>query len=149
IMPLFHIHGLMASILASLEAGARVVCTDGSYGAAFFRWLDEFRPSWYSAVPTMHQALLRQARNDRRTARRSQLRFVRSSSASLASRILHDLEELFGVPVIEAYGMTEASHQVASNPLPPAARKPGSVGLAAGPEIAVIDATGRLLPPGM
>ena len=149
IMPLFHIHGLMAAILATLQAGAGVVCTDGIYGGRFFEWFQEFRPSWYSAVPTMHQAVLRQARDHGAMARRGRLRLVRSSSASLAPRIFHELEDVFGVPVIEAYGMTEASHQVASNPLPPAVRKPGSVGPAAGPEIAVIDEGGHHLPPGM
>lgn len=58
------------------------------------------------------------------------------------------LETTFGVPVIEAYGMTEASHQMASNPLPPAPRYAGSVGMAAGPEIAIMDDDGQLLPPG-
>jgi acyl-CoA synthetase (AMP-forming)/AMP-acid ligase II len=149
ILPLFHIHGLMASILATLQAGARVVCTDGTYGRRFFEWLEEFQPSWYSAVPTMHQAVLRQARDHEALARRGRLRLIRSSSAPLAPRIFHELEAVFGVPVIEAYGMTEAAHQVASNPLPPAARKPGSVGPAAGPEIAVVDEAGRPLPPGM
>ena len=148
IMPLFHIHGLMTAILATLQAGARVVCTDGIYGARFFRWFEEFSPSWYSAVPTMHQAVLRQARGRGAVAGR-RLRLVRSSSAPLPPRILHELEDVLGVPVIEAYGMTEASHQVASNPLPPGTRKPGSVGTAAGPEIAVIDELGHFLPPGM
>jgi oxalate---CoA ligase len=149
IMPLFHIHGLVAAILATLQAGAGVVCTDGRYGARFFEWTDEFRPTWYSAVPTMHQAVLRQARNHKVMAWRGRLRLVRASSASLAPRIFHELEDMLGVPVIEAYGMTEASHQVASNPLPPATRKPGSVGPAAGPEIAVVDQAGTPLPAGM
>ncbi len=149
IMPLFHIHGLMAAILATLHAGAGVVCTDGIYGTRFFEWLDEFNPSWYSAVPTMHQAVLRQARDHGHLARRGRLRLARSSSAPLPPRILHELEDVLGVPVIEAYGMTEASHQVASNLLPPGARKPGSVGKAAGPEIAVVDELGNPLPPGM
>jgi non-ribosomal peptide synthetase component E (peptide arylation enzyme)/thioesterase domain-containing protein len=149
VMPLFHIHGLMAAVLATLQAGARVVCTDGSYGVRFFAWLEEFEPTWYSAVPTMHQAVLRQARDHAFAARRSSLRLIRSSSASLAPRLLHDLEDVFGVPVIEAYGMTEASHQVASNPLPPKVRKPGSVGLPAGPEIAIVDDRGHPLPFGM
>jgi acyl-CoA synthetase (AMP-forming)/AMP-acid ligase II/thioesterase domain-containing protein/acyl carrier protein len=148
IMPLFHIHGLMASVMATLEAGAGVVCTDGIYGARFFEWLEEFRPSWYSAVPTMHQAVLRQARHHGPIGRHGRLRLVRSSSASLPASVLHELEDTFGVPVIEAYGMTEASHQIASNPLPPGVRKAGSVGPAAGPEIAVVDENGRRVAPG-
>ena len=58
------------------------------------------------------------------------------------------LESAFDVPVIEAYGMTEAAHQIAINPLPPGRRKPGSVGLATGPEVAIMDPVGRLLPAG-
>ena len=132
ILPLFHIHGLMAAVLATLEAGASVVCTDGAYGVEVLEWFEEFRPSWYTAVPTMHQGVLSMARDRAAAVRRGRLRLIRSSSAPLALRVLRELEDVFGVPVIEAYGMTEASHQIASNPLPPAVRKPGSVGPAAG-----------------
>jgi acyl-CoA synthetase (AMP-forming)/AMP-acid ligase II/thioesterase domain-containing protein/acyl carrier protein len=145
VMPLFHIHGLMAAILSSLAAGASVVCTPGFQTAGFFAWMDAFRPTWYTAVPTMHQAVLANAATNRATLARSHLRFVRSSSASLPPQVMADLEDVFGAPVIEAYGMTEASHQMTSNPLPPAARKPGSVGVAAGPEVALMDEQGNLL----
>ena len=146
IMPLFHIHGLIAGTLASLIAGSSVVCPPGFYAPQFFPWLDECRPTWYTAVPTMHQAILARAVAPRASIGRCPLRFIRSSSAPLSSRLLTALEETFNVPVIEAYGMTEASHQMASNPLPPQQRKPGSVGVAAGPEIAIMDAAGNLLP---
>jgi len=148
VMPLFHIHGLMAAVLASLAAGASVVCTPGFNALRFFAWLDQLRPSWYTAVPTMHQAILARAARNRDAAGRARLRFIRSSSASLPPQALHDLEAAFGCPVIESYGMTEAAHQMTSNPLPPALRKPGSVGIAAGPEVAVMDGDGRLLGPG-
>lgn len=148
VMPLFHIHGLMAAVLASLGAGASVVCTDGVYAAGFYQWLAEFRPTWYTAVPTMHQAIVSRARAHADVIREAPLRLVRSSSAALPPSVLADLEQTFGAPVLEAYGMTEAAHQMASNPLPPRARKPGSVGVAAGPDIAVMDATGRLLSAG-
>lgn len=148
IMPLFHIHGLMAAVVASLCARGSVVCTDGAYAARFFDWTREFRPTWYTAVPTMHQTILAQARARPGAAREVPLRFIRSSSAALPVPVLEELERVFGAPVVEAYGMTEASHQMASNPLPPRARKPGSVGVAAGPEIAVMDGEGRLLSPG-
>lgn len=141
-MPLFHIHGLVAGLLAPLAAGSRTVCAPALRLPDFFDWLDACGASWYSAVPTMHQAVLAAA--DGRRPRRP-LRFVRSSSAALAPATLAALEAHFGCPVIEAYGMTEAAHQMASNPLPPAVRKPGSVGLPAGPEIAVIDAAGEPL----
>lgn len=148
IMPLFHIHGLMAALLASLRAGGSVVCTDGVYANRFFRWMEEFRPTWYSAVPTMHQGILARAGEHAQIIRETPLRFIRSSSASLPPVVLAALEDTFGAPVVEAYGMTEAAHQMACNPLPPGARKPGSVGPAAGPEIAIMDAAGKLLEPG-
>ena len=148
IMPLFHIHGLMAPVLASLAAGAEVVCTPGFDALRFFVWLDEARPSWYSAVPTMHQAILARAGRNERTVRDSRLRFVRSSSASLPPPVMAELERVFDAPVIEAYAMTEAAHQMCSNPLPPAVRKPGHVGPAAGPEVAIMDDGGTALPAG-
>ena len=123
VMPLFHIHGLIAAVLASLSAGASVVCTPGFNALKFFGWMDEVRPTWYTAVPTMHQAILARAERNREILERNRLRFLRSSSASLPPQVMAELEETFGAPVIEAYGMTEAAHQMASNPLPPRARK--------------------------
>jgi acyl-CoA synthetase (AMP-forming)/AMP-acid ligase II/acyl carrier protein len=139
VMPLFHIHGLVASLLSSLTAGASVVCTPGFFAPNFFEWLEEMKPTWYTAVPTMHQAILQRGDKNRDIIRSNPLRFIRSSSSSLPPKVMEDLERLFDTPVIEAYGMTEAAHQMASNPLPPLTRKPGSVGLAAGPEMAVMD----------
>jgi acyl-CoA synthetase (AMP-forming)/AMP-acid ligase II len=148
IMPLFHIHGLMAAVLATIESGASVVCTPGFDAMKFLSWLKEFEPTWYTAAPTMHQAILARASRHRKEAAASRLRLIRSSSAALPPQVLTALEHLFGAPVIESYGMTEAAHQMASNPLPPIARKPGSVGLAAGPEIAIANERGELLPAG-
>jgi acyl-CoA synthetase (AMP-forming)/AMP-acid ligase II len=148
IMPLFHIHGLIAATLSSLAAGASVSCTPGFNALRFFHWLEEVRPTWYTAVPTMHQAILGRAKRHREEIARSRLRLIRSSSASLPATVMMEMEKTFGVPVIEAYGMTEASHQMASNPLPPRARKPGSVGLAAGPEVAILDEDWTVLPRG-
>ena len=148
VMPLFHIHGLIAATLASLHAGAAVVCTPGFNALRFFGWLDAERPSWYTAVPTMHQAILARAERNREIIARAPLRFLRSSSASLPAQAMRDLEAAFGAPMIEAYGMTEASHQMCSNPLPPRPRKPGIVGLPAGPEVAIMDEAGNILPQG-
>ncbi len=148
VMPLFHIHGLMAAVLGSLRAGASVCCTPGFDALRFFGWMRETAPTWYTAVPTMHQAILARAGRNRDAIAAVRLRFVRSSSASLPPQVMAALEEAFDAPVIEAYGMTEASHQMASNPLPPRARKPGSVGVAAGPDVAVMDGAGRVLPAG-
>jgi len=145
VMPLFHIHGLVAALLASLRAGASVGCTPGFHQLHFFDWVDELDPTWYTAVPTMHAAVLARAPDHEETVGRQRLRFVRSSSAALPVPVLEGLEQTFGAPVVEAYGMTEAAHQMASNPLPPGVSKPGTVGRASGPEIAVLDPDGRVL----
>jgi acyl-CoA synthetase (AMP-forming)/AMP-acid ligase II len=148
IMPLFHIHGLIAAVLSSVGAGGSTVCTPGFNALKFFAWLEEAKPSWYTAVPTMHQAILTRAERNKDAIARASLRFIRSSSASLPPQVMQELEAVFGAPVIESYGMTEAAHQMTSNPLPPRARKPGSVGIAAGPEVRVMDEEGNLLPSG-
>ncbi|MGH8501418.1 MAG: acyl--CoA ligase [Gammaproteobacteria bacterium] len=148
IMPLFHIHGLIAALLAPLAAGGSVFCTPGFNALKFFDWFEQAQPTWYTAVPTMHQAILARARRHRAQIAAAPLRFIRSSSASLPARVLRELEATFRAPVIESYGMTEAAHQMASNPLPPRPRVPGSVGIAAGPEIAIMDENGSLLPAG-
>lgn len=148
VMPLFHIHGLVAALLVSLAAGGCVSCTPGFNALQFFAQLEASGATWYTAVPTMHQAILARAMRNAEAVRNARLRFIRSSSAPLPPQVMADLEAVFRVPVIEAYGMTEAAHQMASNPLPPRARKPGSVGVAAGPEIAIMGDAGRLLPQG-
>ncbi len=144
IMPLFHIHGLIAAVLASLGAGAAVCCTPGFNAFKFGEWLRDVRPSWYTAVPTMHQAILMRMRDKPEQAKAAGLRFIRSSSASLPPQVMAELEHVFASPVVEAYGMTEAAHQMACNPLA-GPRKPGSVGKAAGPEVAVMDEDGAIL----
>ena len=138
IMPLFHIHGLVAALLATLATGGSVACTPGFYAGRFFEWLAECQPTWYTAVPSMHQSILERAKSAGAAIQAHPLRLIRSSSASLAPQVMASLEESFGCPVIEAYGMTEAAHQMASNPLPPFLRKPGSVGLAAGPDVTIL-----------
>jgi acyl-CoA synthetase (AMP-forming)/AMP-acid ligase II len=148
IMPLFHIHGLIAAVLSSLGAGATVSCTPGFNALKFFSWLDEVNPTWYTAVPTMHQAILSRAARNEESIAKCRLRLIRSSSASLPPQVMLELEKVFNAPVIESYGMTEASHQMASNPLPPRPRKPGAVGIAAGPEVAIMADDGTILPQG-
>jgi len=142
IMPLFHIHGLMAGLLAPLSAGGGVCCSPGFNALRFFSWMAEARPTWYTGVPTMHQAILARAARNPEVIRANPLRFIRSSSSALPPRVIAELESVFGAPVIESYGMTEAAHQMASNPLPPGLRKPGTVGPAAGPELRVVDERG-------
>ena len=148
VMPLFHIHGLIAAVLSSLYAGASVACTPGFNALKFFPWVDEIRPTWYTAVPTMHQVILARAGRNQEILDRNPLRFIRSSSSSLPSTVMTELEEIFSAPVIESYGMTEAAHQMTSNPLPPHERRPGCVGVAAGPEVAIMAPNGELLAPG-
>jgi len=148
VMPLFHIHGLIAAVLAPLSAGGSVVCTPGFNALRFFGWMTEAQPTWYTAVPTMHQAILARARHNTAVIAAHPLRFIRSSSSALPPQVLAELEATFGAPVTEAYGMTEAAHQMACNPLPPGVRKPGTVGLPAGPEVAIMDEQGQLLPTG-
>lgn len=148
VMPLFHVHGLVGALLASLYAGASVACAPGFLAPEFLDWLEQVRPTWYTAVPTIHQAVLARVAATPEKARIAPLRFIRSCSAPLAPSVFEQLEQVFGVPVIEAYGMTEAAHQIASNPLPPRPRKPGSVGIPAGPQVAIMDSQGNLLPAG-
>ncbi len=149
VMPLFHIHGLMACTLAPLSVGGSVVATPGFDALKFFSWLTEADPTWYSAVPTMHQAILTRAQRNRANIEGARLRFIRSSSASLPPSVLAELEATFKAPVVEAYAMTEAAHQMTCNPLPPKIRKPGTVGQAAGPEVAIMsEETAELLAPG-
>ena len=148
IMPLFHIHGLIAAVLTSLAAGASVSCTPGFNALRFFAWLEEVKPTWYTAVPTMHQAILARAERNKAIIEAAPLRLIRSSSASLPPQVMQALEATFGAPVIESYGMTEATHQMTSNPLPPAPRYAGSVGIAAGPEVKIADNEGHFLAAG-
>ena len=147
IMPLFHIHGLIGAVLSSWSAGASVAAMPALLAPDFFGWVEEFQPTWYTAVPAMHQAILARSRHVP-SARGTSLRFARSCSSALAPKLMAEVEDALGIPLVEAYGMTEASHQMATNPLPPAARKPGSVGRAAGCQIAIMDGSGNLLSPG-
>jgi acyl-CoA synthetase (AMP-forming)/AMP-acid ligase II len=149
VMPLFHIHGLIAGVLAPMAVGSQIFCTPGFNALKFFAWMKECRPTWYTAVPTMHQTILSRAAGNMDVIESNPLRFLRSSSSSMPTQVIAELEKVFNAPLIESYGMTEASHQMASNPLPPAKRIPGSVGIAAGPEIAIMDNDGKLLGPGV
>jgi acyl-CoA synthetase (AMP-forming)/AMP-acid ligase II len=149
VMPLFHVHGLVASTLATLSTGGTVVVPAKFSPLSFWRVAKEHGVTWYSAVPTIHQLLLaRVADGSSRPAGTERLRFIRSCSAALPPAVMHSLEAAFGAPVLEAYGMTEAAHQMASNPLPPAERKPGSVGRGSDVQISIMDAAGKHLAAG-
>lgn len=149
IMPLFHIHGLMAGLAAPLSAGGSVLCTTGYSAPHVLGWFESERVTWTTAVPTLLQSLAEQARAHPEQLPSKPLRFLRSSSASLPPLVMHDLEQRFNAPVVEAYGMTEAAHQMCCNPLPPGERRAGSVGVAAGPEVAIMANDGTLTLPGV
>ncbi len=148
LMALFHIHGLVAGLLAPLLSGGSTICPLRFELDNFFAWMKEWRPTWYSAVPMIHDAVLAAALQRSDDIADHTLRFIRNSSASLSVSVMAELERTFGVPVVEAFSMTEASHQVCCNPLPPECRKPGSVGKPAGVEVAIMDGAGRVLAAG-
>ena len=151
VMPLFHIHGLVAAVSASLSVGASIWCAPGFDALRFFGWMRDAQPTWYTAVPTMHQAILTRAKHNQDVIDEVPLRFLRSSSASLPAQVMEALQATFNAPVIEAYGMTEAAHQMCCNPFD--RQKPGAVGIAAGPEVKVahetenhlVDGTGEVV----
>jgi acyl-CoA synthetase (AMP-forming)/AMP-acid ligase II len=145
VMPLFHIHGLVASTFAALSAGGVVIVPRRFTAHRFWPQAREYGATWLSAGPTLHQMIL-----DRVDAAGppGSLRFVRSCSSALSPALLERAEREYGAPMLEAYGMTEASHQMTANPLPPAARVPGSVGIPTGTEVRVVDAAGSALPDG-
>jgi oxalate---CoA ligase len=146
VMPLFHVHGLIGATLSTLYTGGAVVVPARFSAGTFWQTASRYDVTWYSAVPTIHQILL--GRADQDNAPRGGLRFIRSCSSALAPSVFHQMEERFGAPVLEAYGMTEAAHQMASNPLPPGPRKPGFVGKGTVVDIVIRDDQGRALPAG-
>jgi acyl-CoA synthetase (AMP-forming)/AMP-acid ligase II len=143
IMPLFHIHGLIGSAMSTLLSGGTLVVPTKFNALSFWRTVRDHRATWFSGVPTMHQVLL--ARTHSKPVEAETLRFIRSCSAPLSPELIHKIEDLFGVPFVEAYGMTEAAHQMTSNPLPPRHRKAGSVGVGTGIRIGVMDKDGNQL----
>ena len=148
VMPLFHVHGLVASTLATLSSGGTLILPERLNIASFWGTVTKYNVTWFSAVPTIHQALIGRRRQNKALSRPDGLRFIRSCSAPLANQTLIDMEELFGVPVLEAYGMTEAAHQMTSNPLPPDRRMIGSVGKATGLSVAIMDDKGNFIATG-
>ncbi|PWN50811.1 putative PCS60-AMP-binding protein, peroxisomal [Violaceomyces palustris] len=138
VMPLFHVHGLLCGLLAPLLSGGSVVIPPKFSASVFWSELGSNGCNWYTAVPTIHQMLL----NTTKPERLPKLRFIRSCSSALSPSTFHAIEEAFQAPVLEAYAMTEASHQMTSNPLPPLKRKPGTVGFGHGVEVKILDSKG-------
>jgi amino acid adenylation domain-containing protein len=148
VLPLFHVYGLIGTLLASLTTGGSVVCPSGFSGPTFFASMAEFYPTWYAAVPALHQEILMHAGQYGDIIARCPLRFIRSGAAPLPLQVLTELEEIFNAPVLKGYGLTETSGRITSDPLPPQPRKPDSVGVAVGVEVAVMDEEEMLLPAG-
>lgn len=148
VMPLFHVHGIVGSMLSTLASGGTVVCPPGFSALEFWQLLETFKPSWYSAVPTMHQMLLARADRNLPALKANPLRFIRSSSASLPPVVMERIEQVFNAPVLESYSMSEAAHMMTSNPLPPLMRKPGSVGYGLGVEVGIMNESGEMLEKG-
>ena len=147
-MPLFHIHGLIAILAASIRSGASICASNGFNALKFLELAKSEKITWYSGVPTMHQAILLRAEKNLELAKNLNLRLIRSSSASLPPAVFEKLNNVFGGSIIEAYGMTEATHQMTSNPLPPKKQKPGFVGIPAGPEVCIMDEKNKKLDQG-
>ncbi len=147
VMPLFHVHGLIGATLSSLWAGSTLVMPPRFSAGQFWPAVAVHRVTWYSAVPTIHQVLVSRADSDG-APEESGFRFIRSCSAALAPATLAQLESRFNAPVLEAYAMTEAAHQMTSNPLPPGVHKPGSVGRGTNVGVAIMDEAGNLLATG-
>ncbi len=148
VMPLFHIHGIVASMLSTLASGGTVVCPPGFNALEFWKLLETFKPTWFSAVPTMHQLLLARAQRNLSVIKANPLRFIRSSSAALPPVVMERMEQVFNAPVLESYSMSEAAHMMTSNPLPPLVHKPGSVGYGLGVEVGIMNESGKLLEKG-
>jgi acyl-CoA synthetase (AMP-forming)/AMP-acid ligase II len=149
LMPLFHIHGLVGCLLSTLASGGTFICPTGFNALEFWQLVDTYKPTWYSAAPTIHQMILGRASRNQDIVKSHRFRFIRASSAPLPPVIIEQMEAVLNTPVVESYSMTEAAHMMTSNPLPPKIRKPGSVGYAPlGVEIGIMNENGYLLPQG-
>lgn len=147
IMPFFHIHGLMVAI-STLQSGGTIICPPKFVPSQFYQWLENFKPTWYTASPTIHQSIVDLAKTNIKIIKKSKLRFIRSSSAAMPIKLLIELEKIFCAPVAESYGMSEATLQITSNPPSFKLRKLGSVGKAHGLQIMVINEKGKKLKSG-
>jgi acyl-CoA synthetase (AMP-forming)/AMP-acid ligase II len=135
VMPLFHVHGLLAAFLAPLASGGTIILPPKFSAHTFWRDFVAHGATWYTAVPTIHQILLKNPL----PSPVPYIRFIRSCSSPLSPTTFHALESALKAPVLEAYAMTEAAHQMTSNPLPPLKRKPGTVGIGQGVKVAILD----------
>ncbi|KAK2786472.1 hypothetical protein FQN53_006628 [Emmonsiellopsis sp. PD_33] len=144
VMPLFHVHGLLAAFLAPLSSGGSAIVPERFSASTFWTDFITHKANWYTAVPTIHQILLKSPHPNPIP----EIRFIRSCSSPLSPKVFHELEKAFNAPVLEAYAMTEAAHQMTSNPIPPGKRQPGSVGIGQGVEVKILDQNENELPQG-
>jgi len=151
VLPVYHINGAMVTVSAPLVSGSSVVMPSRFSARTFWQTVAEHGCTWSSLVPTIIKYLLDRADQEPYSfgnePRLTAFRFGRSASAPLPAVVLEQWEETFKVPMIETIGLTETAGTVATNPMPPAERKPGSVGLAVGNEIIIADEDGKELGP--
>ncbi len=147
IAPMFHSLATKGAVFAAVASGGSVICAPASDPQLFFEWMDELAPTWFGAVPSMLQAILQRAPQFEHVIRRRPLRFFRSVAAPLPRTLADRLEHIFRAPLIQVYGLSEASGLTAE-PLPPGRRKPGSVGVPIAPEVAILNDRLERLPHG-
>ena len=145
---MFYTQGILVSVLSPLMTGGSTVLTPGYDPLNFFAWIDEFRPTWYAAPTAIQRSILSRAALHSDIVSRSRLRVIRCSSAPADSDLIAEVEQLFGAPMLDSYGMTETSSTIAGESLGKGERKRGSVGIAVGCEIAAVDERDAFLPPG-
>ncbi|RNI18983.1 class I adenylate-forming enzyme family protein [Flexivirga caeni] len=145
ILPLFHVNGLLVSVLSPLRAGGSVVVGPRFSPATFWDVVETHRPTYFSAVPTIYAIL--EARADR-AVDTSSLRFAMCGAAPMPAELIGRIEERFGMALVEAYGLSECTVGATANPVE-GPRKAGTVGVAfPGVEIGVVDAEGIPQPSG-
>lgn len=141
VLPWFHINGLVITMLTPLLAGHEIVVVEKFSVTNFWAWVEKYHVTWFSGVPTIYSYLL-SAKPDK-TYNADSLRFARSASSSLAVSVLEEFEKRYKVPVIESYGITEGCSQITANPIKKGKQKPGSVGIAFGNKIKIVDDAGE------
>lgn len=141
-----HIGGLVDLLLAPLISGGSVICAGSFDALRFYDGLATGQPTWFQGVPTTLRELLQMGRTRRHSLEKYPLRFLRSVAAALPPSQMAELEDFFGIPVIQTFGMTEAGPLITTNHLPPELRKPGSAGSPCGPEVVIFNPQGQPLP---
>ncbi|HYL38523.1 MAG TPA: AMP-binding protein [Bryobacteraceae bacterium] len=146
VFPIYHGLGLVVGILAPLWTGGSTVCTHGFRAEKFFPWLDEFRPTWFAALPPVFEDILQHAPRHAPVLGHTLIRFLRSSGAPLPGSVAERIEAAFHAPLLQFYGLSETTSVAADSLAGP--RKRGSCGRPVCNEVAVLDERGRLVPQG-